>query len=322
MFGSELLEVAIGVVFIYLLLSLLTVALTEMISRVFAIRASTLVDAVRNLIQDPDRFYAHPLIKAISPAKPGHSIGQGRGKPSYIDPKTFAIAALDTLFPRVDEQGNIIEEPEYLQMVKAQIATLPEEFKRPLQLALADAQNGIAAIREQYELSFNNLMERVSGWYKRKAQLVSLAVGLVVAVAANADSLAITNALLRDATLRDAIVASAEQTAAGDESDLPGEINVIQDQLLETQILGWISSSTSSSNDASGDNPDPRAIPTTFGGWLLRVFGWLITAYAVSLGAPFWFDVLNKITSIRSSGKPPQEEDSEGSTLLEIKART
>ena len=36
--------------------------------------------------------------------------------------------------------------------------------------------------------------------------------------------------------------------------------------------------------------------------------GWLITAFAVSLGAPFWFDLLNKFMNIRSAGKAPDEK--------------
>ena len=38
-----------------------------------------------------------------------------------------------------------------------------------------------------------------------------------------------------------------------------------------------------------------------------HLVGWLLTALAASLGAPFWFDVLNKFISIRSVGKAPEE---------------
>ena len=41
--------------------------------------------------------------------------------------------------------------------------------------------------------------------------------------------------------------------------------------------------------------------------------GWLITALAVSLGAPFWFDVLNKIIVIRSTVKPAEKSGPEAS---------
>ena len=38
--------------------------------------------------------------------------------------------------------------------------------------------------------------------------------------------------------------------------------------------------------------------------WPQRLLGWLITALAVSLGAPFWFDMLGKFMTVRASFKP------------------
>ncbi len=32
--------------------------------------------------------------------------------------------------------------------------------------------------------------------------------------------------------------------------------------------------------------------------------GWILTAVAISMGAPFWFDMLNKVVAVRSSVKP------------------
>jgi len=40
------------------------------------------------------------------------------------------------------------------------------------------------------------------------------------------------------------------------------------------------------------------------GNWVLVVIGWVVTAVAVSLGAPFWFDALGKIAELRTSGPP------------------
>jgi hypothetical protein len=41
--------------------------------------------------------------------------------------------------------------------------------------------------------------------------------------------------------------------------------------------------------------------------------GWLLTALAVSLGAPFWFDTLNKIMVVRSTVKPSEKSRDEAS---------
>jgi hypothetical protein len=38
------------------------------------------------------------------------------------------------------------------------------------------------------------------------------------------------------------------------------------------------------------------------------ILGWVITALAASLGAPFWFDLLNRFVNVRASGKAPEEE--------------
>ena len=38
---------------------------------------------------------------------------------------------------------------------------------------------------------------------------------------------------------------------------------------------------------------------------MLSLFGWLLTGVAITLGAPFWFDVLGKVSNLRASGIKP-----------------
>ena len=94
MFGSTILDIATGIVFIYLLLSLMCSALNEMVAWFLGLRASTLKSGIEQLLADPalanisQRVYAHPLVKALSEA----------GKdPSYIPSRTFAYALIDEL---------------------------------------------------------------------------------------------------------------------------------------------------------------------------------------------------------------------------------
>jgi hypothetical protein len=47
-------------------------------------------------------------------------------------------------------------------------------------------------------------------------------------------------------------------------------------------------------------------LPQDVGGWLLKIIGLTITTLAVSLGAPFWFDVLKNLANMRSTGPAPQ----------------
>ena len=72
LFGSGILEVAISVIFVYLLLSLVCSVLNESIARILALRADTLEAGIRNLLNDPagqglaEQFYGHPLIKGLA----------------------------------------------------------------------------------------------------------------------------------------------------------------------------------------------------------------------------------------------------------------
>jgi hypothetical protein len=69
--------------------------------------------------------------------------------------------------------------------------------------------------------------------------------------------------------------------------------------------IGW--------NRQVSDPADPRSIYITPGQWVLRVLGWLVTALALSLGAPFWFDMLNKFMVVRSTIKPKEKSPDEPS---------
>ncbi|HRI22224.1 MAG TPA: hypothetical protein PLA68_14780, partial [Panacibacter sp.] len=57
-----------------------------------------------------------------------------------------------------------------------------------------------------------------------------------------------------------------------------------------------------------------------WGEFLKSIFGWLITALALSLGAPFWFDLLNKLMKLRSSVAPSANDDKQktGDTSAKI----
>ena len=67
-------------------------------------------------------------------------------------------------------------------------------------------------------------------------------------------------------------------------------------------------------NPNQADSDRRLGLPGWFDFWAywdrfsFHFFGWLITAIAATLGAPFWFDILNKIMSIRSAGKAPEEK--------------
>src|SRR5947209_6889585 len=97
MFGSNVLEVATGVIFVYVLLSLLCSTINEqVIARFFALRAKTLHDGITNMLVNPQlvqQLYDHPLIKGLSQ----NAASDKPRKPSYIPADIFARAVVDVV---------------------------------------------------------------------------------------------------------------------------------------------------------------------------------------------------------------------------------
>ena len=65
--------------------------------------------------------------------------------------------------------------------------------------------------------------------------------------------------------------------------------------------------------------------PTTWWDWLTKVVGWLLTGVAVTMGAPFWFEMLKKLLALKgstgggNSSPPPSRTDQ---AVFEIKPGT
>jgi len=137
----------------------------------------------------------------------------------------------------------------------------------------------------------------------------------IVVVALNVDAIALSQRLMADKTLRAALVSRADQqVAALRASKTPPEVPAMDLGQLRTNIhelripLGW---------DLVGEGKDPARDlglvetgveslpnPTSLWGWILKVLGLVISIAAVSQGAPFWFDLLNRMTNLRAGTKP------------------
>jgi len=71
MFGSEMLEVAIGIIFVYLLISIICTAIREGIAAWLKTRAAFLEYGIRELLHDKKAegiarsFYEHPFIYSL-----------------------------------------------------------------------------------------------------------------------------------------------------------------------------------------------------------------------------------------------------------------
>jgi hypothetical protein len=281
MFGSTILDVAVAIVFIYLLVSLVVSAINELIAALLKSRAKNLVKGIQALLQDPSqtgwvaRLYEHPLIESLSPPN---------SKPSYIPSRTFALALLDLIAPATADGTRTLAD------LKTGMATLPEPLQRTLTTLLEESQHDVERLKTQIEIWFNNGMDRASGWYKRKTQWIQFFLGLCLVIFLNVDSVRIGRTLFAiNSPLRASLVESAKSFVVQ-----PGGTNrpikdVVEAISTVSLPIGW------------SEFPKPDQLP-------IVLLGWLITAFAVSLGAPFWFDLLNKFVNVRASGKAPEEQ--------------
>jgi hypothetical protein len=214
MLGSAVLDVAIGMIFVYLLLSLICSAVNEFIEAGLKNRAKDLEKGIRNLLADDAlaaKFYEHPLIKALFSAK--------KGKPSYVPSRSFALAFLNIVAPEGFSADASKTPPgpvsNSLQALRERVSRLPrDDVAAPIQQALIalidDAQGDVDRLRANVEDWYNASMDRVSGWYKRRVQVIILILGLGVAAALNADTSYIARRLANDSSLRSALASASK----------------------------------------------------------------------------------------------------------------
>ncbi len=291
MFGSQVLEVVIGLVLIYLALSIGCSGVKEVIASIFSLRAKTLEKAIRNMLKNgpndyTTKLFEHPLITGTAP--------EGE-KPSYISARMFAAALLDIVAPADANQ------PRTMQSLRAGVTQIPDAKLRGTLLNIIDSSNGdLETARLKVEHWYDDTMARVSGWYKRMAQKIIFVAGLVLCVAVNADTLMIVKELWSDQAMRSAVVAQAVKKV---HSTVPAKSTSPEVSLQ--QVAGEIREANAPPIGWSRNLDDVRAFPNGLEGGILKLLGILLTSFAIVMGAPFWFDMLNNVINLRSSGNPP-----------------
>ncbi len=354
MFGSQTLEVVIGLIFIFLLLSLLATAVNELIMSFFSFRGKDLEKAIKIMLDDTvnpvpggavgaparvvsgEAFYNMPLISKF--AKRGKN-----NQPSYLSRTNFSRALLILLSDGNQDHINLAD-------IRKTIQNMPEGDTKKILLAyLKDAGDSLARFRAYLETWYDEMMDRASGWYKRRVQYWLVGIGFVLALLFNADPFVITKRLAANPEARKDVVAMAEayqkQLVAVVDTAGPGPdrrvhrlLNPTRNARLDTLLAKYGKSAqdsllianlyTNQQQIAALVHEDLAAAGTVLGmGWAetnrmpadlkpgqkaywlgSKLVGLLITALAVSLGAPFWFDLLNKVMNIRGTGVKPEEK--------------
>lgn len=331
MFGSTVLEVMIGLALVYLLLSLVCSTIQEALAAWLNWRGAMLRDAIGRLMAESQalvtQLYDHALIRAL---------GREGRDPSYIPNRAFADAVMSLLSgPSTGVRSAAERLAAFEACIKSGQAgaiALPQELRATLIHALesvrdklgaagASAEAQLEQLKLELDAWFERTMQRATGWYRRKTLSWQFAIALVVVALTNADTLMITEQLATDPSARAAAVQSAVElvrtpppalaAAPAESSPTLGRqreswltararVEDAVDQLYDTSAraklqFGWPDARWS---DASSS----EAALERWQRWSRKALGLLVTVCAVALGAPFWFQVLEKLVKLRGAG--------------------
>jgi hypothetical protein len=320
MFNSAILDVAVGLVLMYLVLALACTSINEYVSRLLGLRGAILRQGVQGLFQNSPKaaefaqqLYDHDLIDALSPATDG-------AQPSYIPSHVFSLALVDKL--GIHAAPVTAGTPVSVVSMLNDSPVDPSIKKILWPLAVA-AGTDIDQFRQNVESWFDATMQRVSGWYKRRMQAITFWVALSVCLICNADSMSVADTLWSSPTVRAQLTAPAAGVAASHLSAIStvpaagtaGSAHVgvpaplttdapsyTSAESLATSLVGW--SGPIFPWIRGYDRANVHRFPDGLE-WVWKLLGVLITVVAVSLGAPFWFGVLNKILSVKNAAGIP-----------------
>lgn len=350
---GALLEAMIGLAFVYTLMSLLCSSLNEWVAHEVGRRGRFLRQGIVNMI--PDRWthlqvVNHPLIASL--CRDGHGRMQ---YPSYIPSGHFAHALVDVVVAKAGQFEETFKidataPPGIADIRRA--AAICRDHGDPtgaVIVTLLDAGTAdLADVRTHIETWYDGVMDRVSGWYKRETRRALIVVGFATAVVFNVDTIAITEYLVRAGPVRQAIAdqaslyvkqtsrpavaegnrepprATSGDVATGAKDPAP-QIAALQS--LERQGLPIGFACLSQPGSSVGPFPFTgmleacgRDLKTRFsdgrGNLAIQLLGWLLTALAVGLGAPFWFDVLNRLVNLRGAGPKPASSPSSSNAVV------
>jgi hypothetical protein len=323
MFGSAILDVAAGIVFGFLAVSLFTSAAVEAINSILNARTKNLRTGVMALVNDPSftglakDLYQHALINPLGPG----GADPTKNAPAYIDKTQFAEALLDitglsAASPEAAAQAPGVEAAAQLKSridaLNAEVAKIKDpQIKQLLEGIVTRSAGDIGRVKVEVANWFDNGMDRLSGHFKRRTQVMTFFIALVTAFVVNLDTIRVGTLLWEqpalaeklklisvkpsDPTSVDQVIATGQQAIAAIDGMVqnglpvgwpPGHFLDIQDRPGHWQAF-WVAS------------------PSI---WYRSVLGWFITAVAALFGAPFWFDTLQSIVRLKGSGPSPAEK--------------
>jgi hypothetical protein len=272
LFNSTVLEVGIGLMFCFCAVSLIVSSINEGLSSFLKMRGKYLLNSIQTLLNEPSggglvlALYQHAGFNPLSSGTES-GVHQMDQLPSYVEPHQFAVALTEILQSRSEAATDL----------NTAICSIPDKQLREL-LGNMYRRAGADVATFEAELAkwFDRSMQRLSGAYKRTLQWWTVLIGFTLAALMNIDALHMFQVLWS----HPALVSNLSPAQLADASSAFRGLNA------GSLPIGWEKS------------------PLSYEGGQLAIMaaGWAITASSTLFGAPFWFDLLQKVTNLRGTG--------------------
>lgn len=314
MFNSNILDVIITLCFTYLLLALVVTTVAEIINTMTKNRSKLLQEALKSLfdnITPATKGEESPVFNIIS-NNSFITILKGKGDkfPSYIPANNISLAVMDLLNPaKVELTYEKLKELINNNSILSKEKSLKNLLLTLLNNSKGDVDNFILGVENTY----NECMERATGWYKRRAQIISFIIALILVVSLKVDTIQITHALWTDKNTLDNAVGMATNYVNNSRDNNIDDIKVSTGESTTESPLQIIKSQVDSVRGTVIQIQEMKLpigwekTPKDVLGFFIMIIGLLISTFAVYLGAPFWFDILKRFVHIRGAGKKPAD---------------
>ena len=344
MSSFPILDLVIGIIFIYFILSIISSSVIELILTGMKARATLLEEWLFRIfdktITQPDGTKLR-LGQAIMDHCSVTALSKTGKATSYIDSKNFTSALLEKItFDPANPKSIAKDIDEFIEAMD-KTSILSTEFKRVLLTYAYEAKDTYKALSDKTVSEVELFRGKVENWYdssmdrltgklkKRYSRPATLIVAVVVTALINADSISIAKYLYSnseartkiamqayDATNDTALVRKVQQMKLASDTSSEGAKNLQEFKNTISKKITDINKAKQGLNDVmpltwkAGELNDDNG---KFSGLLLfsKITGLLVSILAIMMGAPFWFDLLNKISNMRGTGSKPPLSSSE-----------
>jgi hypothetical protein len=341
MSGFPILDLVAGMIFIYFLLSIISSAAVEMVLTTSKVRAKLLEEWLSGIFNKPVGLNGES--KSLGQAIMDHcsiTVLTETGKsPQYIDARNFVSALIEKVTYDPNNPKSVVTDIDSLIAAISNSQLLPIELQRTFLIYANEAKekyknaqqaaySEMEMLRHKMETWYDSSMERLTDDLKKRyARPLTFVMATITVLLLNADSLSIAKYLYSNPEARTKLAAQAYSAVENDsikskvaamQAKLSDTTNAKKDSATLKQITDSLTANvlrikqaTASLNDMIPLGWNSKSLDNTegkcnVGTVLQKLIGLFATILAIMMGAPFWFEVLNKIANLRGAGnKPP-----------------